>query len=67
MEAFSELVYLQDRCTQEFQMAQRASDPVVARPHYSMAIAYHERAHELGRRLSNANTRSWTPERLGSE
>jgi hypothetical protein len=63
MEAFSELVYLQDRCTQEFQMAQKASDPAAARPHYSMAIAYHEKAHELSRRLSHSNARSWAPVR----
>ncbi|HEX8215065.1 MAG TPA: hypothetical protein VF582_06285 [Allosphingosinicella sp.] len=61
MEAFSELVYLQDRCTQEFQMAQKASDPAVARPHYSMAIAYHEKAHELSRRLSHSSTFSNGP------
>ena len=48
---FSDLIYLRDRSTQEFQMAQKASDPIVARPHYSMAIAYQERAQELKRRL----------------
>ena len=64
MEAFSELVYLQDRCTHEFQMAQSASDPAVARPHYSMAIAYHEKAHELSRRLSRGNVRSIEPRQL---
>ena len=61
MEVFSELTYLRDRSTQEFQMAQRASDPKAAKPHYRIAIAYHERAQELGRWLSNATTRTVEP------
>ena len=60
MQDFSELVYLQDRCTHEFQMAQKAPDPAVAKPHYSMAIAYHEKAQELGRWL-RSSTRSIAP------
>lgn len=55
MEAFSELVYLRGRSAREFQMAQQAVDPAVARPHYSMAIAYQERAREMKRRLSETD------------
>lgn len=51
MREFSELVYLRDRSAQEFQMAQQASSPLVARPHYRMAVAYQERADSLKRKL----------------
>lgn len=51
---FAELIYLRDRSIQEFQMAQRASNPLVSRPHYRMAVAYQERADSLKRKLISA-------------
>lgn len=57
MENLSELTYLRERSLQEFQMAQRAPDAVVARPHYSMAISYQERAEAVRRRLACATTK----------
>ncbi len=46
-----EISYLIGRATTEFQWAQRARSIDSARPHYSMAVAYLERAEALKRRL----------------
>ncbi len=46
-----EISYLVGRATTEFQSAQRAASIVAARPHYSMAVEYLERAEALKRRL----------------
>lgn len=54
MEEVSELIYLRQRSLQEFQMAQMASSPGVAKPHYSIAIAYQEKADQLKRRLAGS-------------
>ncbi len=49
-----ELSYLNSRASEEFQAAQRAESPVVARPHYTMAVRYLEQAEALQRRLRSA-------------
>ncbi len=46
-----EVAYLMERANAEFQAAQRANSIAVARPHYSMAVQYLEKAEELQRRL----------------
>ncbi len=46
-----EVAYLTGRASEEFQAAHRASSLAAARPHYSMAVDYLERADALGRRL----------------
>jgi NAD/NADP transhydrogenase beta subunit len=51
MQQIEDLNYLRERSTQEFQMALKAASPLVARPHYTMAVAYHERAVDLKRKL----------------
>ena len=46
-----ELAYLNGRATQELQAAQQAPSVAAARPHYSMAARYLEKAEDLQRRL----------------
>lgn len=50
----NDLAYLNGRAAEELQAAQRARSAVAARPHYSMAMLYLERAEELQRRLRPA-------------
>ena len=46
-----DLAWLDGRAKEEFQAAQRAGSIQAARPHYSMAVRYLERAEALKRRL----------------
>jgi len=55
METVSDLIYLRERCSQEFQLAQQASNPLVAKPHYNMAVTYQERAEDLKRKLFHSD------------
>jgi hypothetical protein len=51
-----ELAYLTSRATAEFQAAQQADSVRVARPHFTMAIHYLDRAEALKRRLRRSQS-----------